>query len=139
MNIFQNVLAVIVGFAVGMVVNMGIITISGSIIPPPEGFDLTTMDGLNDAMAVMSPKHFIMPFLAHSLGTLVGALVAALVAATHKLWFALGIGVFFLMGGIYMVVLLPSSPMWFNITDIVLAYIPMGWLGWKLASKISNK
>lgn len=138
MNILRNILAVIIGFAVGMVVNMGIINISGSIIPPPEGFDLTTMEGLNDAMAIMTPKHFIMPFLAHALGTLVGAFVAVFIAASHKLWFALGIGVFFLMGGVYMVVLLPSTPMWFSITDIGLAYIPMGWLGYWISTKFTR-
>lgn len=139
MNILKNILAVIVGAIIGGIVNMGIIAISGSIIPPPEGADLTTMEGLDASMIIMEPKHFIMPFLAHALGTLVGALVAALIAASHKIWFSLIIGLFYLFGGIYMVVLLPSSPMWFNVTDIVFAYIPMGWLGWKLATKISNK
>src|SRR5690606_40560173 len=57
------------------IVNMSIIMISGSIIPPPEGADTTTTEGLKAAMHLFEPKHFLLPFLAHALGTLVGAFV----------------------------------------------------------------
>ena len=67
----KNVLAVIAGLVIGSAVNMGIIMISGSIIPPPEGADITTMKGLIESMHLMGPQHFIFPFLAHALGTLV--------------------------------------------------------------------
>lgn len=137
-TILRNVLAIITGVIVGSVVNMGIINISGSIIPPPEGSDLTTMEGLKAAMHLFEPQHFIFPFLAHALGTFVGAFLAALIAATHKMKFALAIGVFFLIGGIYMVFLLPS-PVGFIILDLVVAYIPMAWLGGKLAGGINKK
>ncbi len=71
--IVKNILAVISGAILGGFVNMGIIMVSGSIIPPPEGADITTMEGLKSAMHLMEPRHFIFPFLAHALGTLVGA------------------------------------------------------------------
>jgi uncharacterized membrane protein YqgA involved in biofilm formation len=132
--ILRNVLAVVAGLIVGGAVNMGIITISSSVIPPPNGADLTTMEGLKSTMHLFEPKHFLMPFLAHALGTLVGALIAALIAASHKLRLALAIGVVFLAGGIQMVMALPS-PLWFSITDIVGAYIPMAYLGAKLGMK----
>jgi len=48
--------------------------------------------------------------------------------------FALGIGAMFLIGGIMMIVMIPETPLWFSILDLVGAYIPMGWLGWKLAT-----
>jgi hypothetical protein len=70
--------------------------------------------------------------LAHALGTLVGAYIAALIAANNKLKFALGIGVFFLLGGITSVIMLPS-PTWFSVLDLVVAYIPTAWLGGKFA------
>jgi len=73
-----------------------------------------------------------MPFLAHALGTLIGAFLAAKIAATHQLKFAILIGLFFLMGGIQMVQMLPT-PIWFDIIDLGFAYIPMGILGYKLA------
>jgi len=131
--IIRNVLAVIVGLVVGSVVNMGIISISGSIIPPPEGADVTTMDGLKASMHLFEPRHFIFPFLAHAIGTLVGAIIAGLIAATHKVKFALTIGLLFMIGGIINVITLPS-PLWFSILDLAGAYIPMGWLGGKIIS-----
>lgn len=129
-------MAVVAGILIGSVVNMFIINISGSVIPPPEGADLTTSEGLIASMHLFQPKHFIMPFLAHALGTLVGAFIAALIAVNHKMKFALGLGVFFLLGGIAAVFMLPS-PLWFNVVDLVLAYIPMGYLGGRIA--ISKK
>ena len=136
--ILRNILAVILGLVVGSVVNMGLIMISGSVIPPPEGADVTTMEGLIESMHRFEPKHFIFPFLAHALGTLVGACVAASIAATHKMKFALAIGVFFLIGGIVNVFLLPS-PTWFAIVDLVGAYIPMAFIGGKIGKKLTVK
>jgi len=85
-------------------------------------------------MHLFQPKHFILPFLAHALGTFVGALLAAIIAATHKMKFALSIGIFFLVGGIANVFMLPS-PIWFTVMDLVGAYIPMGYLAGKLVVK----
>src|SRR5687768_4732341 len=105
--IIKNILAVVAGFIIGSVVNMGLIMISGSIIAPPAGADVTSMEGLKASMHLFQPKHFLFPFLAHALGTLVGALVAALIAASHKMKFAMVIGVLFLAGGITNVFMLP--------------------------------
>lgn len=123
-----------VGIPFGSIVNMGFIMISGSVIPPPEGADVTTAEGLNASMHLFQPRHFIFPFLAHAIGTFAGAFVAALIAATHKMRFALGVGLFFLAGGVTSVFMLPS-PTWFTVLDLVGAYLPMAYLGGKLAIK----
>ena len=125
--IIKNILAVVAGCIVGGLVNMGIVMISGSIIPPPNGADVTTMEGLKESLPLFKPQHFIFPFLAHAVGTFVGALLAAFVAANRKMLFALVIAVFFLAGGITNILMLPS-PVWFTITDLIGAYIPMGYL-----------
>ena len=132
--ILRNILAVIAGIFIGSFVNMGIIMISGSIIPPPNGADVTTMEGLKATMHLFEPKHFIFPFLAHALGTLVGAFLAARFAANNNARFAWAIGGFFLIGGITSVYMLPS-PLWYTVVDLVGAYLPMGYLGGKLAGK----
>ena len=134
--ILRNILAVIAGLFVGSVVNMSIILVSGSIIPPPNGADNTTMEGLQATMHLFEPKHFLFPFLAHALGTLAGSLTTALIAANHKTKLALVIGGFFLLGGIVSVCSLPS-PIWFTIVDLVFAYIPMTYLALKLVAKKS--
>lgn len=126
--IIRNIIAVVAGFAAGSLVNMGLVTAGPMVIPPPEGADVTTMEGLRKSLPLFEPANFLFPFLAHALGTLAGALTAALVAATHRMKFALLIGVLFLAGGITNVVLLPS-PAWFTVLDLALAYIPMAWIG----------
>ncbi|WP_405381629.1 hypothetical protein [Maribacter sp. LLG6340-A2] len=130
----KNILAVVAGLVVGSMVNMGIVMISGSIIPPPEGGDITTMEGLKSTIHLFEPKHFLFPFLAHALGTLVGAFVAAKLAASRKMVMALIVGLFFLIGGAINISML-GGPMWFNALDLIVAYIPMAYLGWVLAGK----
>jgi hypothetical protein len=130
--VLKNILAIVSGLILGSVVNMGIIMLSPVVIPPPAGVDVSNMESLKVYIHLFEPRHFIMPFLAHALGTLSGAFIATLIAANRKMLIALVIAVFFLAGGIANVFMLPS-PAWFNITDLVLAYIPMGWLGWRLA------
>ncbi|MES2800036.1 MAG: hypothetical protein V4638_08465 [Bacteroidota bacterium] len=134
MNIFRNALAVVLGLILGSIVNMGIIMSSSSIIPPPVGSDLTTMEGLTAAMQHMEAKHFLFPFLAHALGTFTGALVVILVAANRKKTFAFVIASCFFVGGFINVILLPS-PLWFNVTDLAIAYFPMAWMATRFAAK----
>jgi len=132
--VLKNILAVVAGVIVGSMVNMGIVMISGSIIPPPEGGDITTMEGLKSTIHLFEPKHFIFPFLAHALGTLVGAYIAAKIAATRKMLMSLLIGLFFLIGGTVNIAML-GGPMWFTALDIIVAYLPMAYLGYLLAKK----
>ena len=134
-KIIRNVLAVITGIVLGSVVNMGIINLQYSFIALPEGVDVTNTESLQSSMHLFEPKHFIFPFLAHAIGTLVGAYLSASIAASHKMKFALGIGIFFLIGGISMVFMMPA-PVWFLILDLSVAYIPMGWLSGKLATRL---
>jgi len=131
--VIRNILAVIAGLIVGAVLNGVLIQISGFIIPPPEGADVTTMEGLKKALPLFEPKHFVFPFLAHALGTLAGAYLAARLAANNRMLVAIIVSLFFLCGGIANVLMLPS-PAWFTALDLVGAYIPMGWLAGKMAT-----
>jgi len=131
-SILKNILAVIVGLLIGGIVNGLLIMNSAYIISPPADADLTTMAGLIKAMPLMEPKHFLVPFLAHALGTIVGAFITVKIAANYKLPLALLIGLLFFIGGIYTVFVLPA-PLWFDVVDLVGAYIPMAWIGAKLA------
>ena len=137
----KNISAVMLGLVLGVVVNMTIIMISGSVIPPPEGGDVTTMEGLKETMHLFQPEHFIFPFLAHALGTFAGGFLAALIAANHKMKFAMLIGLFFLIGGIINVIILPSPTwftIWFTLLDLAGAYIPMAWLGYHISKGIQK-
>jgi hypothetical protein len=137
-TILRNILVVIMGLILGGIVNMAIVMISGSVIASPEGADVTTTEGLKASLHLFEPKHFLMPFLAHALGTLVGAILCFIIASTHKMNLALLIGAFFLVGGIINVIILPS-PLWFTLVDLIFAYIPMAWFGAKLAGQLKKK
>ena len=123
-TIIKNILVVLGGCLFGSAVNMGLIIAGNQLIP----FD----DGMNPMNANMwEIKYFLFPFLAHAMGTLSGAFIAAKFSASYHMVFAICIGIFFLLGGISMVFIMPA-PVWFIVADLSLAYIPMSWLGWKL-------
>lgn len=137
-NVVRNVLAFIVGLFLGGVVNMALITVSPSLIPPPAGVDVTNPESLSAAIHLFEPRHFVMPFLAHALGTLVGALVGYLIAASYKAQIAYGIGALFLCGGVAASFMIPA-PAWFIALDLVVAYLPMAWLGIRIGARIQPK
>jgi hypothetical protein len=129
----RNVLAVVVGFIFGSVVNLGFVNLGMSVIPVPPGVDMSTPEGMTAGMAMLEPKHFLFPFLAHAIGTLAGAAAAARLGASHHLKLAMGVGVLFLCGGLAMVAMVPS-PTWYTAVDLIFAYLPMAWIGAKLAA-----
>ncbi|MEQ8712112.1 MAG: hypothetical protein RIC80_03795 [Cyclobacteriaceae bacterium] len=134
--ILRNILAAILGWLGGSAINMGLVQL-GNNIYPIDGIDPNDMEALAAVMPSLGPEHFIFPFLAHALGTLVGAALAYLLAASHKMKFALGIGCFFLLGGLAVNYMLPG-PIWFAVADILIAYIPMAWLGGTIAQKLQG-
>ena len=134
-KLLRNVLAFLAGITLGGAVNMALIVLSPSIIPPPAGVDVNDAESLRRSMQLFEPRHFVMPFLAHAAGTLVGALVAYLIAITHKLPIALAIGFVFLGGGVAASFMIPA-PAWFIAFDLSAAYLPMAWLGTRLGARV---
>ena len=130
----KNVLVVIAGFFIGCVVNMSIILGGTSIIGFPVGIDPTDVDSIKNGIHLFKPIHFLTPFLAHAIGTLVGTFFVARFGTSKKLVLAMTVGGLFLLGGISNSFSIPA-PMWFTVLDLVVAYIPMAYLGWKLGSR----
>jgi hypothetical protein len=133
-TILKNLLVTVCGAFVGAMANMTLVMIGSKLIPAPEGVDVTTVEGLAAGMALMQAKHFMFPFLAHAIGTLVAATLVARFAASRQLQLSLILGSLFFVGGLQMVIELPS-PMWFNVLDLGFAYFPMAWLGYRLGKK----
>lgn len=134
-DIARNILALPFGIFVGGFLNMMIISIGPTLIPPPQGADLSSMEGLAEAMKNMEFKHFIMPFLAHALGSFAGAFLTGLIAGKRRMAQSLIVGALFFVGGFMMVMKLPS-PIWFNVVDLTFAYFPMALLGYFISKKI---
>jgi len=120
----KNIGIVILGLIIGMIVNMGLIISGGIVFVPLEKFE--PMNAMN-----WDFKYFIFPFLAHSIGTFSGAFIVSKLSKKSNIIMPLIVGFYFLAGGIYMVTILPA-PTWFVLLDIILCYIPMALLGWKI-------
>ena len=134
-NILRNVLAILAGIAIGGGVNMALIILSPSLIPPPTGVDVSNAESLSKAIHLFEPRHFVMPFLAHAVGTLAGALGAYLIAATYRAQIAYLIGAVFLCGGVVASFMIPA-PTWFIALDLLAAYLPMAWLSVQIGTRI---
>lgn len=136
-HLLRNALALLAGIAIGGAVNIALITLSPSLIPPPVGVDVSSAESLAKAMHLFEPRHFVMPFLAHAVGTLAGALAAFLIAASHKAQIAYVIGVVFLCGGVAASLMIPA-PTWFIALDLLAAYLPMAWLGVQIGTRMKQ-
>lgn len=132
--LLRNILAVIAGLIIGGIVNSGIITLGPNLISPPEGVDPNDIESIKANVDLYGMKHFIVPFLAHALGTLVGAFTAVKLGISKHKTLAYIIAGLFLAGGLMMAFMLPEF--WkFSIIDLLVAYFPMGILAWSLAGK----
>lgn len=129
-KIIFNLLGLVIGLVVGSFANGMIVNLGHSVFPLPAGTDVETMEGFVKAVKLFTWKDYIFPFLAHALGTFLAVTVAVRIAKSlHGLWASIIGGLFFL-GGLYMVLILPA-PFWFNATDLLLAYFPMAYLGYR--------
>tara|TARA_B100000427_G_C15251921_1_gene482582 strand:- start:275 stop:664 length:390 start_codon:yes stop_codon:yes gene_type:complete len=121
------VISLIVGVVIGSLVNMGILMLGQELIPLTDG-----MDPLNAKNWEL--KYFLFPFFAHAIGTIAGSFITVKMVTSHKMYCGIGIGIWFLLGGVMMVSIMPA-PIWFIILDLTVSYIPMGWLGWFIAKR----
>ena len=133
LSILKRTLLIFLSIFIGAQLNGALINLGTNLIPPPEGCNLNSIEGLKAAAPFLEAKHYLFPFLAHALGTLISALLIARFLKTQQLFYSLAAGMLFLMGGVAMVIMLPGTPLWFILLDLIGAYIPMAYLGYKIA------
>ncbi len=126
--VLRNILAVIVGVVVCLLLNGILLSMMMRMIPTPAGFDPNEPS----TFTLLENRHMISPFVAHAVPSLIGGLIAALIAATRKMTMALIVGGIHLLGGIAAAFMIPA-PAWFIALDLIVAYLPMAWIGGKLA------
>ena len=134
MKNLKHILFFLAVLFLGSMLNGAILNIGMQIIPPPEGFDMNNPDELALAMKHMQVRHFISPFFAHALGTLLSAVLFYYFSKSQKQWPMLLIGSMFFAAGLYMVIILPS-PWWFTAIDLGLAYFPMAYIGYRIGKR----
>lgn len=132
MSVVKLILAIVLGLVLGGVANMALVLVGPLVIAPPPGADMATAEGISAAMPLLEPRHFLFPFLAHAVGTLVGAFIAARLSPSRKGIAALIVGLAFLAGGVMAARMIPA-PTWFIALDLIGAYLPCAWLGYWLA------
>jgi hypothetical protein len=135
----RQIAGFVAGLFLGGVVNMLLLGAIGAIVPAPEGVDPNDLESIRANIGSYAPVHFVAPFVAHAGGALAGALLATLIGGYRRMYAGLAIGAFFLLGGIAMVAMIPETPIWFAALDLLGAYLPMGWLGWRIASVMRGR
>lgn len=128
------VCVLLVALILGSFANMGLIIMGGKLIPPPPGANVLTMEGLKASIHLFQAQHFLFPFLAHAIGTLVAAFFVAWMMPTKNGLFTAIVGACFFLGGLLNAIYIPA-PVWFIALDLLCAYFPMAWLGFKLSPK----
>jgi hypothetical protein len=56
MIILRNVLALLAGLVAGSAVNMAIVSLGPSLIPPPPGVDVSSVEGLKQTIHLFEPS-----------------------------------------------------------------------------------
>jgi hypothetical protein len=131
-----TVLWVVLSLVFGSLINGLIIYIAPLIIKYPVGVSFATEESTIQSMKLLHPIHFIIPFVAHALGIFISTLLMAIYVKNNFLKLAIFISVLYLFAGVLNVIMYPS-PIWFIVLDLVVAYIPIGYLGAKLGVKIN--
>jgi hypothetical protein len=99
---------------------------------------MSNVQSIAQSIHLLQPKHYLLPWLAHALGTLAGATLAYLLAANLRLTLSFAVGIVSLAGGLAAATMIPA-PKWFLVVDLVGAYLPMAWLGGLLGARLRSK
>ena len=128
--IIRNVLAVVAGAVVCIGLNGLLLGVMMNALGTPQGFDPNSPSTYH----LLEARHYLSPFVAHAVPSLIGGLIAAAIAATRKLTCALVVGGLHMLGGIAAAFIIPT-PAWFVALDLIVSYMPMAWIGGRLASR----
>ncbi|MEI8193089.1 MAG: hypothetical protein WCG64_04435 [Flavobacteriia bacterium] len=130
MRILRLIVGLLIGLALGALLNGLIITLGLEVFPLPKGVNFETAEGKHN-FQYLKPIHFLFPFLAHALGTFFGVLISLFISKRFRLLLTFIISTLFFLGGLSMVLSL-DAPQWFNLTDLTLAYFPMGFMAYRM-------
>lgn len=126
----RNILAVVVGLAVGGAVNMGLITLNMSVLyPAPAKLDPSDTVAFQAYLDGLPTAAFLVVVLAHLGQAAIGGWVAARLAAGHPMRLAMIIGLASLFGGISMMQTV-KGPTWMYAE--LPGYLLVAWLAGRI-------
>jgi MFS family permease len=133
----RNVLAVIVGLAVGMAVNMSLIMLNAyALFPMPQGTDMNDAEQMNAYVATLPAVAFFVVMAAHLGQSFVGGWVAARLGSSRPMLLAMIVGLASLAGGV-MSMMTIKGPAWL-IIELPL-YLVVAWLAGRLEGNRSSQ
>ena len=135
MELTRNLLAFVIGAAIGSGVYVLVISVGSLMFPPPPGMDPQNQDSVAAAVHLLETQHYVVRFLAHASATLVAAMVAYIIAGRHRNAVVYAIGFFFLSIALLAAQKIPA-PTLFIAIDLVIAYIPMALIGGNIARQM---
>ena len=124
----RNVVAVIVGLAAGMAVNMALVMLNVEVLfPMPAGMDMYDPAQMNEYMDGLPFMAFAVVLAAHLGQSFVGGWVAARLGASRPMLLAMIVGVLSLAAGIMNMMSL-DHPTWMYI-ELPLYLVVAWWAG----------
>lgn len=125
----RKVLAVVLALFLGGVFNMNLVTVSQNVYPFPENVDPNDLESLKTYVEAngMATGALLIVLAAHAGGSLVSGLICGIIAKRVWIAAAVGMGIFWMCGGLTMLSILPS-PVWFAVADTLL-YVPAAIVG----------
>ena len=107
----RNLLAIPIGIAVGMAVNMAFVSLNVSLFPMPEGVSFEAPEGMAAYMATLPIAAFALILVAHLGQAFVGGWVAARLSTRRPLVNALIVGALSMIAGLLNMLNMPL-PAW---------------------------
>ena len=126
----RNIVAVVIGLAAGMAVNMSLVMLNAYVLfPMPEGTGVNDPEQINAWVATLPTAAFFVVIAAHLGQSFVGGWVAARLGSSRPMLLAMIVGVASLAGGI-MSMMDINGPAWFVI-ELPL-YLVVAWLAGRM-------
>jgi MFS family permease len=128
--VIRNIVAVVVGLAAGMAVNMSLVMLNAYVLfPMPEGMDMNDPEQMNAWVATLPTAAFFVVIAAHLGQSFVGGWVAARLGSSRPMLLAMIVGLASLAGGI-MSMMSIKGPAWLVI-ELPL-YLVVAWLAGRM-------
>jgi hypothetical protein len=83
----------------------------------------------------LGDNHFLIAFLAHALGAFVASFFVCKMKVDRPFFFSMCIGGSYLGMAVLDLSVLKDVPIWFILSDLLIAHLPMAYLGYKLGQR----
>ena len=107
----RNTLAVIIGLAVGMIFNTGMVLLNTELHPMPDGVDFNDAEGKSAYIAALPSMGWLLIVVAHVGQAFIGGLLAAAIGRSASMVVAMIVGVISMLLGIANLMSMPL-PAW---------------------------